>query len=534
MKTTKYTVAKRSELSRNEMKVVDAGGTKVLLYRIKDDFFATSPICPHYGAPLDEGIMSDGRIICPWHHSAFDIESGDLLEPPSCDAIVSYEVQVTGNDVSVYLPEETRDRRLPSMTKRYDDQDDRTFVVAGGGASGYSAVQTLREDGFKGRIVMVTPENRLPYDRPNLSKEYLQGEAPMEWMPLRPKGFFDQYDIEVLTERSIKSVDSRARIVTFDNGDRLPYAKLLLAMGGKARKLDIPGSALGNIFTLRSFADSDLIIDAAKTGKKVVIVGGGFIGMESAYSLRERDLEVTVVVNEDIPLQRAFGPDIGKLLKKRHEKHGIRFKLGRTVREFTGAGTVSAVVLDNDETIETDFVIVGVGVDPASDRIQGIKIGNDGSVTVDEFLMSEENIYAAGDIASFPDWRTPSRSRIEHWRTAEQQGRIAAHNMMGQTVTYRSIPFFWTAQAGLHLRYVGHAAQWDEIITQGKIEDANFISYFVKDDKVLAAAGIGRDKQMIAIGELMRQDCMPTPNEIRKEHPDMVALVHQAEAVVRQ
>ena len=533
MKTTKYKVAKRSELSHNEMKLVEIGNTKVLLYRIQDAFFATSPICPHYGAPLEEGIISDGRVICPWHHSAFDIESGDLLEPPSCDAIVSYEVQTVGNDVWVYIPKEASDRRLPSMTNRSEDQDGRTFVIVGAGAAGYASAQALREDGFKGRIVMVTAEKRAPYDRPNLSKEYLQGEAPMEWMPLRPDDFFDQYDIEILTDRLVQGVDSRKKTVSFENGDRLSFDKLLLAVGGRPRRLDVPGSDLDNVFTLRSFDDSDRIIDAAKRNKRVVIVGGGFIGMEAGFSLKKRDLDVTMVMNEEVPLQHVFGPDIGKLIQKHHERHGVQFKSGRTVREFTGDGTVSGVVLDNGQTIETDFVVVGVGIDPASDRIQGVKFADDGSVLVDEFLMSEENIYAAGDIATFGDWRTSSNSRIEHWRTAEQQGRIAAHNMMGRSIAYRSIPFFWTNQAELHLRYVGHAPQWDEIITHGKIKEANFISYFVKDDKVLAAVGIGRDKQLIAIEELMRQERMPAPGEIRKEHPDMVALVHQTDAVVQ-
>jgi NADPH-dependent 2,4-dienoyl-CoA reductase/sulfur reductase-like enzyme len=378
---------------------------------------------------------------------------------------------------------------------------------------------------------MVTPEQKLPYDRPNLSKDYLQGEAPDEWIPLRSQDFFKRYGIEIQTGRSLKGVDASSRTVTFDSGDKLPYDKLLLAMGGRPRTPDIPGIDLDNVFVLRSFADSDEIIAASGGDKKAVIVGGGFIGMEAAFSLRQRGVDVTAVIKEDIPLRHVFGPEIAKLFKLRLEKSGVEFKLERTVKKIEGEREVNKVVLDNNDVLDADFVVVGVGVDPASDRIQGVNFGDDGSVIVDQYLMSEEDIYAAGDIACFPDWRTHGQSRIEHWRTAEQQGRIAACNMLDKGDPYRSIPFFWTTQAGLHFRYVGHAPEWDEIITLGRIEDANFISYFVKDDMILAAAGIGRDKQMIAIEELMRLNRMPAPNEIKNEHPDMVALLHETDAV---
>ncbi|MBD3257145.1 NAD(FAD)-dependent dehydrogenase, partial [candidate division GN15 bacterium] len=319
--------------------------------------------------------------------------------------------------------------------------------------------------------------------------------------------------------------------LTFHDDSRLSYDRLLLAMGGVPRELDLPGSALENVFTLRSFADSDAIIDAAKKGRKAVVIGGGFIGMETAFSLRERDMDVTLVAEEQVPLESIFGQEIGRMFQRRHENHGIEMELGRTVREFAGDGSVQKVVLDNGEVVDADLVIVGVGVEPASDRIQGISFGSDGSVVVDNRLRSEDNIFAAGDVACFPDWRTGERTRIEHWRTAEQQGRVAAQNMLGKDIEYRSIPFFWTTQVGLHFRYVGHAPEWDEIITMGDVSAADFISFYVKDGRVIAAAGNGRDKQMIAIEELMRIDRMPSSDEIRHDKPDLVAILHEMEAV---
>ncbi|HEY7183485.1 MAG TPA: FAD-dependent oxidoreductase, partial [Blastocatellia bacterium] len=457
MKRKDITVARVDELKDGEMKQVDAGGTKVLLARVNGKYHAVGAICPHYGGPLAEGALCGERVICPWHHATFDVRTGDLLEPPAFDALPRYEVKTEGESVIVAVPDEAEDRRTPPMAKRDERQDQRAFVILGGGAAGYMAAQTLREEGFRGRVLMVTREDRLPYDRPNLSKDYLQGHAEPEWMPLRPDEFFDEYGIEVLRGREVAGVDAKAKTVSFKGGERLAYDALLVATGGEPRALQTAGSDLKNVLTLRSFADSDTIIAAAEGAKRAVVIGASFIGMEAAASLKTRGLEVTVVAPGQAPFEKALGGEIGALFRKIHEDNGVRFRLGEKVARINGAGKVEAVELESGEKIDADLVVVGIGVKPATDFLKGVELSDDGGVVVDEHLRATDGLYAAGDIARFPSPLTGERQRIEHWRTALQQGRIAARNMAGKNVAYGNVPFFWTRQFDAGLLYVGHA-----------------------------------------------------------------------------
>ncbi len=509
MGTRDVVVAKSDLLKDGDMKKVTVGEQDILLCKVNGKFYAIAHNCPHYGAPLSEGVLHDHRVVCPWHHAAFDITSGDLLEPPALDGLVSFPVHVDAFSVKVTLPDEVVNNRSAEMVSHEPDTDDRTFVIVGAGAAGNAAAQTLREDGFKGRIVMISYEDRVPYDRPNLSKEYLQGEAEEEWMPLRPRSFYEDHGIELMTPKRVTKLEVFGRKIAFDDGDTMEFDRALLATGGKPRRLDVPNMSLGNIFTLRSFDDCDAIIAAAETASKVVVVGASFIGMETAFSLSRHDLEVTVVAPEKVPFENVFGPDIGDMFRSLHEEMGVKFRLGVSVERFEGTDMVEAVILEGGDRIEADLVIVGIGVVPVTEYIEGLELGPDGSIKVDEHMQAADNIYAAGDIARFTDWRTGAENRIEHWRTAEQQGRYAAHNMAGKHVEYRSVPFFWTAQAGLHFRYVGHAKEWDNILIDGDIGERDFIAYYVKDNTVLAAGGHGRDQQMDIIEELFRTAKMP-------------------------
>ncbi len=519
-------LANTSDLRAGEMKEVSVGETRILLARVGDSFHAVSATCPHYGAPLVDGVLSGERIVCPWHHACFNVASGDLEEPPALDALVSYDTRVEGERIIVRLPDDANDRRSPSMAVCDTAADPRHFVIIGAGAAGYVAAQTLREEGFQGRITMITREDRAPYDRPNLSKEYLQGHAEPEWMPLRPDEFFDEHGIDLIRHKEVTHVDARSKTITFKDGETIAYDASLVATGGTPVRLNIPGSDLKNVCVLRSFADADSIISLASSLSRVVVVGASFIGMETAYSLRERGLEVTVVAPSSEPFEATLGPEVGALFRRLHESHGVKFKLGSIVYRFEGNHKVEAVVLDSGERIETDMVVVGAGVRPATSFLEGVALDESGGVLVDSRLRAAVGLYAAGDIACYPDPRAGGRVRIEHWRTAEQQGRVAARNMAGRDAPFDGVPFFWTRQFDAGLLYVGHAASWDEIIYHGEVSSRDFLAFYLKDDRVLAVAGMNRDREMAAAEELMRLGHMLTHDQVKGADANLLDMLH--------
>lgn len=518
MSLREIAVAKVNDVEEGQMKAFTIGDHKILLTRINGDLHAFGETCPHYGAPLEEGILNGTRIVCPWHHASYDATTGDVLEPPSLDALPVYQLKISGDDVIVVLPDDVPGSRIPKMTRR-DESDERVFVIIGAGAAGNAAAQTLREDGFKGRIIVVTQEDRLPYDRPQLTKEYLEGQSDDAALPLRSDEFYSERDIEFMVRSKVTKVSIADRIVTFENGETLKYDSVLLTSGGIPRTLAVPGADLPGVFTLRSWDDSSAIIKACEGASRVAIVGTSFIGMEAAYSLSQRQLSVTVIGVDSVPFKKALGSEIGTLFQQLHEANGVSFKLNTNVAGFEGSEKVEAVVLENGERIPADLVVVGVGVRPATDFIEGIELLQDGSVAVDEFFRAADNVFAAGDIVTFPYWYTGERLRIEHWRTAEQQGRIAGHNMAGKRIPYRSVPFFWTNQVGLYFRYVGYAKEWDDIIVlvQREVSSTAFTAYYIKDNRVIASAGNDTEKEMAAIEELMRLNQMPHPKELRTE-----------------
>jgi NADPH-dependent 2,4-dienoyl-CoA reductase/sulfur reductase-like enzyme/nitrite reductase/ring-hydroxylating ferredoxin subunit len=519
-----FPLANTSDLRDGEMKEVSANGTRILLARVGEEFHAVGAACPHYGAPLAEGALCGTRVVCPWHHACFDVTTGDLEEPPALDSLPRYEVRVEDGRVLARVPDGAGDRVPPRMSRR-DGTDARLFVILGAGAAGYAAAQTLREDGFRGRVALVTREDRAPYDRPNLSKDYLQGHAEPEWMSLRAEEFYKQFDIELLLEREATRVDAAAKTVTFYSGDTLAYDALLVATGGSARRLNIPGSDLKNICLLRGFNDADSIIETAGRSKRVVVVGASFIGMEAAASLRARGLDVTVVAPSREPFKSTLGPEVGALFRRAHEGRGVKFKLGSVVYRFEGTSNVEAVTLEGGERIEADMVLVGVGVHPATGFLEGVTLDEDGGVIVDEHMRAADGLYAAGDIACFTDPRTGASARIEHWRTAQQQGRVAAHNMAGRHTTFDGVPFFWTRQFDTGLLYVGHAPHWDEIIYSGDVEACDFLAFYVRRGRALAVAGMNRDRDMAALEELFRLNLMPGADELRGGAADFAELL---------
>jgi NADPH-dependent 2,4-dienoyl-CoA reductase/sulfur reductase-like enzyme len=292
----------------------------------------------------------------------------------------------------------------------------------------------------------------------------------------------------------------------------------LIATGGKPRKLPFQSDGeRKNVLVLRSFSDCDAILAAAENGNRAVVIGASFIGMEAAASLKTRGCEVTVVAPEEVPFQKILGTEIGRLFKDIHKQKGVRFRLGASVAGVEGGEKVEAVLLEDGERLDADFVIVGVGVRPATDFLHGIELHKDGGVITNEYLEIGDNLYAAGDIAHFPDPRTGELTRIEHWRTAMQQGRTAAHNMAGIRTAYTAVPFFWTKQFGKSLRYVGHVKEWDRIIFQGDVAKQDFLAFYVKDHRILAVAGMNRDRDLAIWEEGIRNHRIPSPDQLSAE-----------------
>ncbi len=515
-------------LQEGQMKRLDLDGTAIVLIRHQDQYYALAGDCTHYGAPLEKGVLKDFCLMCPWHHAAFDIRSGERLEPPALNDLAAYSVRVDGDQVIVTFPQKNQSE----PEGRADPTDSQVFVIVGGGAAGNAAAEELRRAGYRGRIVIVSTAPTLPIDRPNLSKDYLAGEAQPEWIPLRPdEAWYAARGIELRLDTTVTRVDPKKHEITLGS-TTLHYDKLLLATGGTPRQLrDVPGTDLQGVFLLRTLADADRLIEAAGKASHVVIIGGSFIGLEAAASLAGgRKLSVTVVEVEAIPFARNFGDEVGRLFQHEHEANGVQFRLKAQISQLVGTGgQVSGVELKNGELLPADIVLVGVGVRPATDFLNsaGLQLDDkDQSVRVSTTLQtSDPDIYAAGDIARYADG-SERGTRIEHWRVAEQHGLVAARNMLGRTEQVKPhVPFFWTKQWKLDFRYVGHAEQWDEIIYRhGKPASRKFVAFYVAGDKLLAAAGIQCDPEMDAIEFLLQDDRSPTPDQMRDESFDLIAF----------
>mgnify|MGYP006284359131 CR=1 FL=1 len=514
-----------SEIPEDGMTQVAEDGREVLLVRRGETVHALGAHCPHHHAPLAEGVLHGDRLLCPWHQSVFDVDNGELLEPPALDCLDSYPARVDGDEVVVELPDEADGVRAPELTTEEPVADDRTFAIIGSGAAAVAAAQELRRVGYQGRLVMVSRDDRDPYDRTNCSKDYLAGSAEPEWMPLRSPEMYTDAGIERITHE-VRELDVSTRRIPLPQGATLEADALLLAPGAEPRTLDVPGSDLDGVFTLRTWSDADRIIAAADTASRALVVGASFIAMEAAASLRQRGVDtVTVVAPETEPFAAVLGEEVGGVLRSIHEENGVRFRLGRQVEAFEDNGGVAAAVLDNGDRVATDLVVIGVGVRPATGFLRGVELESDGSVRTDESLRVAAGVWAAGDIATFPDPRTGEGVRIEHWRLAQQHGQTAARNMAGATTAYRGTPFFWTMHFGTSLGYVGHASRWDEVILHGSLDEKDFIAFYVAGDRLLAAAGIGRDRQLDALHELMLEGREPSPERVRAGELDLTELL---------
>ena len=496
-------VADLSELREDRGLRVEIADKKILLVRDGDAVRAYSAVCPHAQAPLEEGAVCNGRIVCPWHKATFRVSDGALLEPPALDGLARYPVRVDGEAVFV----EAIEIEQPKPTA---PPEQRTFLIVGAGAAGATAAAALREFGFGGRILLVGGEPGLPFDRICLSKFVVAGQMPSsEIPPLLPNEFYHAHAIERI-EAEISRLDVARREAILADGRRLTFDRALIATGGVPKPLDIPGAKLPGVHMLRSREDASAILADVRPGARAVILGSSFIGLEVASSLRQQKAKVSVVSPDAAPFVRQFGTRIGQSFRVLHEAHGVEFHSRTRAAKLDGATRVEAVMLEDGRRLPADLVIVGVGVRPATGFIEGVEREKDGGLAVDASMRVAPDVYAAGDIAAFPLPGDGARTRIEHWRVAQQQARVAAANMCGGSVVYEGVPFFWTYHYGQNFEYLGHAETWDDEVVDGEIERQNFVALLLRRQQVAAVVGCGRQRTTAALTERMRE---PLPVE---------------------
>ncbi|MDB5441548.1 MAG: pyridine nucleotide-disulfide oxidoreductase [Caulobacteraceae bacterium] len=467
-------------------------GASALLFRDGDHVFAVGGACTHYGGPLAEGLIEGGRVHCPWHQACFDLRSGRALAAPAFADLPRWRVEVVDGVAYVRQPLEA------TPPKAVAQSDIERIVIVGGGAAGFAAAERLRGLGYAGRLTLLTADAAAPYDRPNLSKDYLAGTAPAEWMPLKDAAWYANQDIDLRLRTTVRAIDVAARTVSLSSGPDLAYDRLLLATGAQPVIMTLPGFDKPQVRTLRSMADADALIALAQAGSRVVVIGAGFIGLEVAAALIGRGLTVHVVALEEAPMERVLGRDLASHVIDLHRGKGVKFHLGRKAGGFDGA----AVTLDDGSTLAADLVVVGIGVRPRTELAEAAGLKVDHGVLVDAmFATSAPDIFAAGDIARYPDPMDGAPMRVEHWVAAERQGQIAAANMLGRQIPFEQAPFFWSNHYDLSIHYVGNGAAWDSSRIEGDLAAGEAVVRYFKEGRLVAAATIGNDKLALELAQ---------------------------------
>jgi NADPH-dependent 2,4-dienoyl-CoA reductase/sulfur reductase-like enzyme/nitrite reductase/ring-hydroxylating ferredoxin subunit len=468
-------------------------GEAVLLVRQGGEDFAIGATCTHYGGPLQEGLVVGDTVRCPWHHACFSLRTGEALRAPALNPVACYRVERRGDRIFVRekLPAPAAISPAPAASAGAGPS---SVVIVGAGAAGNAAAERLRDLGYAGPITLIGRDRSLPYDRPNISKDYLAGTAPEEWIPLHPKELYEERRIELRLGTRVTAIDTRDRTVTLEDGSRLPWGALLLATGTSPVRVDLPGADRPHVHYLSSLADSRAIIAAVKDANRAVVLGASFIGMEVAAALRARDLAVTVVAPDERPLGRILGPDLGDFVRSLHEEHGVTFRLGTKAAEIGE----HEVRLESGETLPTDLVVAGIGVRPNLDLARAAGLRVEDGVIVDEYLeTSVKGIFAAGDIARWPDAYLGEPIRVEHWELAERHGQTAAANLLGRRERFADVPFFWSQHYDVQISYVGPGKGWEEARLAGSLAKRDATVTYRKNGKIVAVATVFRDKQSL-------------------------------------
>ena len=471
------------------------GDEAVVIVRVGDEALAVAANCTHYGGPLAEGLVVGETIRCPWHHARFNLRSGDAEGAPALSPVACYYVERQGGKVRVT-------RKSEAVTLVPPPTRPASVVIVGAGAAGAACADMLRSKGYSGRVTLVGDEEPGPVDRPNLSKDYLAGNAPEDWIPLRTREYYESLRVELVTRDPAVSLDTTKRRVALESGRALDYGALLVATGAEARTLPIEGASLPHVFRLRTLADSRAIIARAIHAKRVAVIGASFIGLEVAASLRHRGLAVTVIGPEKIPLERVMGPEVGQFVRRLHEQNGVVFRLGETPKAIRG----DRIELVSGKSVDAQMVVLGVGVAPRTALAEkaGLPVSN--GIVVDENLATgAPDVYAAGDVAKYPDHVSGEMARIEHWALAQRQGQAVARSMLGVGGAFRDVPFFWSQHYDVQINYVGHTTSWDALEIRGDLDARDAAVIYRKSSRVLAVATIGRDRLSLAVEAAMER-----------------------------
>jgi NADPH-dependent 2,4-dienoyl-CoA reductase/sulfur reductase-like enzyme/nitrite reductase/ring-hydroxylating ferredoxin subunit len=469
------------------------GDEDAILVPCERDYFAVGAACTHYHAPLADGLIVDDTIRCPMHHACFSLRTGEALCAPALDPISTWRVERVLDKVFV------REKLTPlkpsiESAAASSPKSPTSIVIVGGGAAGLAAADMLRREGYSGPVTMISADDTPPYDRPNVSKDFLAGTAPEEWMPLRGAQYYADRDIDLMLNERVTSIDAARRIVRLGDGRELLYGALLLATGADPIRLELPSTAGARIFYLRTIADCRAILAAVESATTAVVVGVSFIGLEVAASLRVRGIDVHVVGLERVPLERVLGPEVGTFVQALHERHGVTFHLGQSVTRVDG----TQVRLTDGRTLQADLVVLGVGVRPAITLAEQAGLRVDRGIAVNEYLeTSAPGIFAAGDIARWPDPHSGERIRVEHWVVAQRQGQVAARNILGSRQPFAVVPFFWSQHYDVAINYVGHADKWDATTVEGALGSHDCAVSYRRGQRTLAVATIARDLQSL-------------------------------------
>jgi apoptosis-inducing factor 3 len=466
------------------------GAEDAILIRRGDDFFAIGAQCSHYHGELADGLIVDDTIRCPLHHACFSLRTGTALRAPALDAVACWRTERVAD--RVFTREKLKQLNAPTLAAARSAAAPASVVIVGGGAAALAAADMLRRENYAGPVIMFSADDSAPYDRPNLSKDFLTGNAPAEWIPLRGPDWYQGQGIDLRLNSRVAQVDPYAKHVTLADGRQISFGALLLATGADPVHLDIPTTGDMPRLYLRSFSDSRAIIAAAAAAKRALIVGSSFIGLEVAASLRQRGVEVHVVSPDTVPLQRVMGAEIGAFVQSLHEARGVKFHLGTSVARIEDR----QVILQDGSIVSADLVVLGVGVRPNLQLAQQAGIALERGISVDAFLQTSlPGIYAAGDVARWPDPHSGERIRVEHWVVAQQQGQTAARNMLGAGQSFDAVPFFWSQHFDVTINYSGHAENWNAIEVNGSLQARDCAVTFRRDDRTVAVATIGRDME---------------------------------------
>ena len=480
-----------ADLQDGAMVVGRVDADDVLLARCGDALFAVGAHCTHYHGPLADGVIVGETVRCPWHHACFSLQTGEALRAPALDPIACWRVDRIGDMVFV------REKLAASATRRLRDSPEvpTSVVIIGGGGAGLAAADMLRREGYGGPVTIISGDDSPPCDRPNLSKDFLAGTAQEDWIPLRSPGFYAEQHIDLVLDARVSTLDVHEKRVALDNGKSYAFGKLLIATGAEPVRLTFAGASEIPIRYLRTFSDSRAIIASIASAKRVLVVGASFIGLEVAAALRARGVAVDVVAPDREPLERVMGREVGRFIRTLHESNGVTFHLGETVSRIDGR----IATLSDTSKVDADAVVVGVGVRPVIGIAQEAGLAIDRGIVVNEYLeTSAAGVFAAGDVARWPDPHTGEQIRVEHWVVAERQGQVAAKNMIGIRERYDAVPFFWSQHYDVAINYVGHAERWDAIDIDGRLEARDCTVTYKRGGRALAVATIGRDRTSLA------------------------------------